>query len=139
MGTGTGGLNRFDPVAGHFKAWRNDPRNPSGLSYDAVRVIRTDRAGRLWLGTLRGLDRFDPGTERFTVHLHDKRDPASLSNEVINSMYRDHQGTLWIGTRRGLNRLDQTRVWLRPVISSAARRVKVNSSRRCGSRPFRIK
>ena len=52
---------------------------------------------------------------------------------------RDRIVTTGPSRSRTAQRLDETSAWARRVISSAARRVKVSSRRRCGSAPSRIR
>src|SRR5271170_3670043 len=59
VGTGFGGLDRFDPASDTFKHYRHDPANRGSLSGNAVSCIYQDRGGALWIGTPGGLDRLD--------------------------------------------------------------------------------
>ncbi len=50
MGTGGGGLNRFDPTTGTFTAYRRREGDPTSLSHDWVYALHTARDGALWVG-----------------------------------------------------------------------------------------
>jgi len=62
IGTGSGGLNRFDRETGRFKYYQHQADNPNSLSYDCVTSIRecSKQPGKLWIGTRGGgLNKFD--------------------------------------------------------------------------------
>ncbi len=79
------GLNRYD---GHtFTVYKNDPDNPTSLSYNSINALMEDRDGQIWIGTWGGgLNRFDPRTQQFTRFQHDPNNPISLSNDNVTSM-----------------------------------------------------
>ncbi len=108
VGTFNGGLNRYDPRTGEFRAYRSQPGDPRSLGHDLVRAIREDREGLLWVATGGGgLDRFDPGRGTFTHFTHDPGDPRSLPADFVDSLLIDRAGIVWAGTRGGgLARLD---------------------------------
>jgi PAS domain S-box-containing protein len=99
------GLSRYDGY--RFKVYRNDPQNPSSLSYNDVKVMYEDHSGVLWIGTSGGgLNRFLRETEQFLHYQHDPNNPNSLSHDSITSCYEDQSGALWTGTYGGgLNKL----------------------------------
>jgi len=80
LGTGTGGLNRYDPKTGKFKRYNHDPNDPLSLGDNAVQTIHPSEDGILWLGTDGGLDRFDTNTGQFTHYTHDPENPNSLAD-----------------------------------------------------------
>ena len=102
VATEGGGLNRFAPSEGRFKAYRNDPKAPNRLT-----AIFEDRAGMLWLGTKDGLSRFDRETEQFTTYRHNAEDPHSASLNTITAIHGDKQGLLWVGSSFGLSQFDR--------------------------------
>ena len=60
IGSGEGGLSRYDRTADQFTHYRNDFQDPASLSDDDVTAIYQDREGVLWIGTGGGgLNRFD--------------------------------------------------------------------------------
>ena len=99
------GLNRYD---GHtFTVYKNDPDNPTSLSYNSINALMEDRDGNIWIGTWGGgLNRFDPRTQQFTRFQHDPNNPISVSNDNVTSLQQDTAGTIWVGTLGGLDRLD---------------------------------
>jgi ligand-binding sensor domain-containing protein/signal transduction histidine kinase len=103
IGTGYGGLNRFDPAQDNFTRYRHDPGDGRSLSGDIVSAIYRDGAAQLWVGTNAGLDRLD--TSGHFVH-YPYEDPARAG--VISVIYGDRQGQLWIGSTTGLFRLAES-------------------------------
>ena len=74
-----------------------------GLLHDAVRGIREDRAGSLWMGTRAGLNRLKDG--KFTGYT----EKDGLPHPTIEALGIDEQDALWIGTRRGVSRFKDGR------------------------------
>ncbi len=109
VGTGFGGLDRFDPVSDTFRHYRHDPANRGSLSDNAVQSIYQDAGGALWVGTYGGgLNRLDPSSGTFVHYVHDPQDPGSLSSDVVAQIFEDRSGVLWVGTiGGGLDRLDR--------------------------------
>ena len=115
IGTGGGGLDRFDRATGRFTHYQHDPGDPHSLSNNIVLSIHQDREGMLWLGTNGGgLNRFDPksrsgaGAGQFVNYQNDPYDPHSLAHNAVQSIHEDQDGVLWIGTNGGgLERLDR--------------------------------
>jgi diguanylate cyclase (GGDEF)-like protein len=94
------GSGEFVPIGaqGDAAAWK-------GL--ERVRVICTDRAGRLWIGTRdSGLAMFDPTTSRLSRFKHSAGNPASLAADSIYSILEDRRGAMWIGSTGGADILD---------------------------------
>ena len=70
LGTMGNGAGYFHYQPDFFYTFRNDTQDSlkrQRLSNDDVRVIYTDRAGMVWIGTEGGLNRFDPRNSTFTV------------------------------------------------------------------------
>lgn len=93
FGTIGGGLNRYDPRTGKFKAYRHDPKNPHSLSRDTVLSLLVDAKGTIWVGTEDGLNRYDPQRDDFQVF----RSEVENSNRY-RSLAEDASGNLWIGS-----------------------------------------
>lgn len=80
----------------------------SQLASDTLLLVRTDQAGRLWVGSDDGLDIYD-GREwkRFT------QANGLLSNScAVNAFFAESEGPIWIGTARGLTRILNPRMAL---------------------------
>ncbi|MBN1479627.1 response regulator [candidate division KSB1 bacterium] len=100
------GLIRLNPMDSSAHVYRNDPANPSSLSYDVIYAILPDPlepARFLWLGTAGGgLNCLDMTTETFT-HYTEK---DGLPNNVVYGILSDDHGRLWMSINRGLSRFD---------------------------------
>jgi signal transduction histidine kinase/ligand-binding sensor domain-containing protein/CheY-like chemotaxis protein len=108
VGTGSGGLTRFDPLTEQFTRYRHDPGDAGTLSNNVVRAVYEDRRGVLWVGTVDGLNRFDARTKTFIHYKNIPGDPTSLSHKEVRCIVGDLQGNPWIGTwGGGLNRLNR--------------------------------
>ena len=110
------GAARINPITGISKVWLNKPGNPMSISHNDVWVIKEDRLGRIWLGTVGGgLNLFEDRDGGIFHHwLYNKYDANSLSSNNIYSICEAQNldsltGTktiLWIGTNDGLNRFE---------------------------------
>lgn len=101
VGTLNGGLNRYDPATGTFARFMPTGTYPTGLAHRFIRQIKTDRQGRLWVGTLEGLSLYDPVKQAFISYRHEASQPKSLSRNSIHSLFMDRQGLIWVGTYYG--------------------------------------
>ncbi|MEK7728166.1 MAG: two-component regulator propeller domain-containing protein, partial [candidate division KSB1 bacterium] len=107
LGTGGGGLNRFDAARGAFKRYEMSATAPFGLRDSFVYAMLEDSRGEFWLGTSSGgLHHFDRRRETFTQFAHAPIDAQSLSNNRVLCLFESaRDSSLWIGTAAGLNKL----------------------------------
>lgn len=96
IGTYGGGLNRFDPKTGQFKAYTEN----NGLSNNAVYGIVPDDRGALWLSTNFGINRFDPKTEIFVNY--DARDGLQGDEFNQEAYLKGRNGNIYFGGVMGL-------------------------------------
>ncbi|MBL7828094.1 MAG: hypothetical protein JNJ57_15800 [Saprospiraceae bacterium] len=88
------GLNRYDGY--YCRVYQNNPFDPFSLSDNEAQVIREDKLGRIWVGTVNnGLSVFDPTTGKF----HHIR---NLPSQNVNAIFEGPDGEMWIGTNNGL-------------------------------------
>lgn len=72
---------------------------PGGWNRNALRCVRDDRDGNLWVGSTDGLHCLR-GTDRKFYGSGE-----GLPDRVINTVYEDRAGQLWVGTYGGLARI----------------------------------
>jgi signal transduction histidine kinase/ligand-binding sensor domain-containing protein/AraC-like DNA-binding protein len=114
-----GGLYRYDRSNDRFERFLYRPEDPVDLSGDQVRVLLSDREGRLWIGAGEtsvssyddgGLIRFDPETGRARRYVHDPEDEYSLMDNRISALLQDSEGRIWVGScNNGLHQYDPDR------------------------------
>ncbi|MFT7129336.1 MAG: diguanylate cyclase (GGDEF)-like protein [Gammaproteobacteria bacterium] len=97
IGTGSGGISRFDPSTELFTLYSHRPDDPYSLSHNAVRAIFIDKKNTIWVGSDNGIDRFDRKSQRF----HHIEIAAGIAGQV-RDIVEDPQGTLWVATNKGL-------------------------------------
>lgn len=107
-GDGSGGLVRFDPETGEFRAFLASDN--IGLTADSYFQIYPDPGDPnvLWLATYGGgLVRFDLGAGAGKAFRAKAGDEATLGSDIVTSIVKAEDGTLWLGTvGGGLNHLD---------------------------------
>ncbi|MDX1570448.1 MAG: two-component regulator propeller domain-containing protein [Xanthomonadales bacterium] len=95
LGTGSGGLNHFDPRLERFTVHRNDPEDATSISNDEVRSVAV-AAGQIWAGTAGGgLNALNPATGDF------RRWEGAPGGSIVNALLVIDE-RLWIGTDSGL-------------------------------------
>ncbi len=93
------GLARWDGQ--QFRVFNIDAGR-GALPDGQIETLHTDRAGRLWVGTLSGgFARYDPRSDRFTSY----STGAGLSHVGVHALADSADGGLWIGTEAGLDEL----------------------------------
>lgn len=71
------------------------------LSSPSPLLVRSDRAGRIWIGGDNGLDVVEGGRwSRFT-----KADGLGAYSCAVDAFHASRDGSIWIGTSRGITRL----------------------------------
>ena len=103
VGTGGGGLFRFDRAAETFRPFGEQPaaeRDNGGIT---VNGLCECVPGTMWMATLSGLFQIDMAADT-TLPLPGAMQRAGLDRQPVYAVMRDHEGDLWIGTARGLYR-----------------------------------
>ena len=107
IGTGAGGLNKFDRKTERFYHFKPNPQKQGNLSFEFVNAICEGKKGILWIGTAGGgLNRFDKETEKFTCFRSDPTNVNSLCNDFVPFIYKDFNGIIWIATKGGVNKIN---------------------------------
>jgi len=99
IGTGAGGLSRYDPESDRFINYQFT-RKPS--SDARIQAITSENADTLLIGTRSGLAQFDIKSGRIT-HVESTSGNLQLATGV-RALLRDNNGSLWIGCEKGLLR-----------------------------------
>ena len=98
IGTVGSGLNKFNPVTGHFTHYR---KKSGGIPNDTINHILADNQGHLWFSTNQGLSRFNPLTETFRNY--DVADGLQGNEFIIGAGYKTGRGELLFGGTNGFN------------------------------------
>ena len=105
IGTGGGGLNRYNPGNNSFTRYNRETLNDEFVD-DWIYTIHEDRKGNFWVGTAAGgLNLFDRDRESFTHFRNNPQDSSTISNNRVLSLLETRSGDMWIGTALGLNKL----------------------------------
>ncbi len=94
VGTGWGGLNKWDRNKYKFKRFSFDPDNSDDERFNIVRSIIEDKEGLVWFGTDNGLYSFNRFTNKFRKYSYHS---AGKDNSVRH-IYIDESGIIWFGT-----------------------------------------
>ncbi len=97
IGTGGGGLNRFDMKTGVFEKFTEKDGLPDMVIY----AILPDDAGNLWMSTNKGISAFNPQDRSFRNF--DTSDGLQDLEFNSNSYFKAPDGQLFFGGIKGLN------------------------------------
>lgn len=101
IGTGGGGLSRFDRDIGSFQTFPAIKNNKNTLSNGDISSIYEDENCNLWIGTYSGLNLFHPENGTFTRFFYTVN-MDDIDTHHIYSITGDGRGGLWLGTGGGL-------------------------------------
>ncbi len=102
VGTGGGGLCRFDRDRETFTCYKHNPDDVNSLRDNTVWVIHQDQDGALWVGTSGGISRLEPQTGTFINYTQ----ADGLPHDTVYGILEDEEGRLWLSTECGLSRFD---------------------------------
>ena len=95
-----GGLNRYDPQTGQFKAYTEK----DGLRNTTILGLLQDKNGFLWLTTNNGMAKFDPQSETFQIY--DKSDGLQGNEFNSNAYFQASNGDFYVGGVSGFSIFD---------------------------------
>lgn len=95
ISTHSGGINKFNHAAKNFTRYST----LDGLPNDVVFGILEDKAGDLWLSTMKGLSRFNPASKTFRNY--DQSDGIIHNQFNWHASYKDSNGRLYFGGNNG--------------------------------------
>jgi ligand-binding sensor domain-containing protein/signal transduction histidine kinase len=109
IGTGIG-LCKYSPTTNTFTSCLQlegaDKRtsggvkkNNVGLTAYQISTLAGNRAGNIWIGSIKGLGKLDPLTMQMQAVYHSSN--SSLPNDDVRAILEDRQGRLWVGTNGG--------------------------------------
>lgn len=101
VGTHNHGLELLDRNTGTFKHFNPKGDKNDGPSSNAIRKMKMDNEGRLWISTLNGINIFDFETKKFTAYLHNPDDQSSLNQNSVYDILQDQAGSMWVGSYYG--------------------------------------
>ncbi len=107
IGTGQGGLYRYDPLTGKMEGWLKSDGSRDGMAKGTIWSISESADGSsLWFGTSRGIGKLNKNSYQIDFITPDDSDNSLVGSNVLKVL-DDKNGSLWVGTwYGGLNRLD---------------------------------
>ncbi len=94
-----GELMKFDTDKKLYNYYRNDPFEPSSISYNSISSLYCDSTGILWFGTSgKGINIYDPKKSRFSTLVRSKDEKSRIAGFSIRSILEDNEGIVWIST-----------------------------------------
>ncbi|MCY0992118.1 ATP-binding protein [Nannocystis sp. ILAH1] len=129
VGTGGGGVARYDLDSGQWLAPLNETSNPA-LPGSSVYVARADARGRVYLCTNRGVARLTPRAPtpadpaEMSVYVFTREDGLPSEECNMNASWVDGRGRIWLGMTGGAAVFDPAEEvedgTPRPLVLSAA-------------------
>jgi ligand-binding sensor domain-containing protein/serine phosphatase RsbU (regulator of sigma subunit) len=110
FGTVGGGLNRFDPVTGEFRVFKEK----NGLPNNVIYGILGDDEGNPWFSSNRGLTKFDRKAE--TCRNYDVYDGLQSSEFNGGAYFKNKKGEMFFGGVNGFNSFFPAQVKDNPYI-----------------------
>lgn len=107
IGTGSGGVNVFNPKNHTFNVFKHDKNHQGSLSSNRILSITEGPDGSIWIGTANGLNQFNPSLNEFKSFENSRYKETSLAGNIVYSVLVDQAGGLWVGTNKGLDRYDE--------------------------------
>jgi ligand-binding sensor domain-containing protein/signal transduction histidine kinase len=102
------GLMIYDEANNNFHDYNSRPFDRKALSSNQIKVMCSDRQGRLWIGTYNGgLSMFDKSFVK-VLHYYTFLNENSLSFNDVSAFLQNDDGTILVGTDGGgLNTFDR--------------------------------
>jgi hypothetical protein len=97
IGTMGGGLNRYDPETGIFKAYKEKHGLPNNVVYATIE----DNDGKLWITTNWGMSKFNKLTETFVNY--DALDGIQSNEFNAGAFFKNEKGEIFVGGMNGFN------------------------------------
>ena len=127
IGTRGGGLVKFDPALGTFRAFTEKDGLPNNVTYKAL----VDKDGIIWITTNWGLSRFNPDQFNFTNY--DVTDGIQSNEFNLNAALIASDGEIFVGGMNGFNAFYPDDIIINtvppPVVITAFKKFNVLQSR----------
>ncbi|MGW8315006.1 MAG: two-component regulator propeller domain-containing protein [Bacteroidales bacterium] len=107
-GSGTRGINRYDPVSGKFHLFNYQEQDDNSLSSNEISDVMIDRNGSLWISAASGgINKYDPSKRKFKSLPNIEFETERRWPMGVLSLCLDRNERLWIGTNgKGLYSYD---------------------------------
>jgi len=103
------------------------PTDPYSISNNAIRTIKKDKEGGIWIGTFYGGINYLPQENKPFEKFYPTGLPGALNANVVREIHADSDGNLWIGTEdEGLMKFDH-KTNLFSKFSDGVSNIKINS------------
>ena len=98
IGTGFGGLCRYDRNQDTFVRYKHEKDNPNSLCGNQIVCIFETRQHVLWIGGSGGLSKYNRKSDNFVRYFPDKKSLFQKNVNFVGAITQDQSGQLWIGT-----------------------------------------
>jgi ligand-binding sensor domain-containing protein/signal transduction histidine kinase len=107
IGTGGGGLYRFDEKTDGFISYRPRYETPSTSVSQDVHALMTDSRGRIYVGLFKvGLNVVDDNARVYDAYVSDSEGKSEPIGIDVNALYEDASHNLWVGAADGVQWFD---------------------------------
>lgn len=99
IGTGGGGLNKFNIVTDKFTHFKHDQDIEHSIPSNTIMNVIVDGNGTVWTGNFKnGVSYMPKGSNSFYKPLSNHDASASLANSLVFDLAADKDGNIWIAT-----------------------------------------
>jgi len=101
------GVHIYERNKGFTNHIKNLPNRPYSLSNNAVKTIKRDKEGGIWMGTYYGGINYLPNESTPFNKYYASESSTALKGNVVKAICKDKNGNFWIGTEdAGLNKFN---------------------------------
>ena len=121
------GINICNLKTGYITNLQMVPTDPYSISNNAIRTIKKDKEGGIWIGTFYGGINYLPQENKPFEKFYPTGLPGTLNANVVREIHADSDGNLWIGTEdAGLMKFDHA-TNLFSNFTDGSSHIKINS------------
>lgn len=96
-----GGINILDKKSGQFTYLLSNESDPFSLNSNKISCIYKDKAGSIWVGSIKGFNIFNYSRQKFSRYYNNPYNPNSLNFNNVLSFAESKSGDIFIGTDGG--------------------------------------